>query len=73
VDEGHGLAASDRWRSDRGADEALRAFLGDGLDAEAGGLGEADLLVAKSFGKFSLEELFELLAVLGAGSNSMPA
>ncbi len=47
------------------ADEALRALLGDGLDADARGVGEADLGVGLR--KVLLEELEEFAVLLGAG------
>jgi hypothetical protein len=48
---------------DRGADEALGPFLRDGLEADGGRLGEADLLVHR--GPARLQELEDLLRVLG--------
>ena len=64
VDEGDGGAAVGDGVVDGGLDEALGALLADGLDAEAAGLGEAELLVAGL--EVLLEELAELFAVLGA-------
>ena len=64
VDEGdRGLVVVDRVL-DRGLDEAGGAFLGDGLDADAGGVGEADL--AEAVGEVVFEELLELGGFFGA-------
>jgi hypothetical protein len=56
---------------DGGADEAGGAFLGDRLDAEPGGVGEADLL--EGVGKLSCRRLLELGGFGVPSSNSMPA
>lgn len=64
VDEGDGVAVVVDGVLDCGLDESFGALLGDGLDAEAGGFGEADLLVA--FWEVFLHELAELLVVIGA-------
>ncbi len=49
---------------DRGLDEAGGAFLGDGLDADAGGFGEADLL--EHVGEIVGEEFLDFDGVVGA-------
>jgi hypothetical protein len=56
---------------DGGLDEAGGALLADGLDADAGGVGEADLLEA--VGEARLEQSLELGGVVVPCSNSMPA
>lgn len=64
VDEGDGVAVVVDRVLDRGLDEALGALLGDGLEPQARGVGEADLLVA--IGEVLFEECLELGVVLGA-------
>ena len=65
VDQGQALAlVLDRVLEGR-ADEALRAFLRDRLDADTRGVGEADFRVRLREGL--LEHIEEFLVVLGAG------
>ena len=64
VDDGDGGPAVVDGVFDGGLHEALCAFLGDWFDAEAGGVGEADLFEA--FGEVLLEVFAELVAVIGA-------
>ena len=63
VHEGHALAAVVDRVADGGPRQAPRAFARDGLDADAGGLGEADLVVG---GRECFLEQVEKLAVLVA-------
>ena len=65
VHEGHALAAVVDGIADGGPGQALGAFARDGLDADAGGLREPDLVVGG--GERLPEQLEELPVLLAAG------